>query len=155
VLRVSPAQRRVIRKNRPKIENPILVLYSTYFHPRPPFCAPLSPRSPGPSGMPPPTRSGPEPLWIHPRPTRPSRGLRHRQRGPSGETTAPLGLLPELLTKISKINYTFREFGSDRIQYSKLLEMMTSSNFKYLTIHVMTIRKLRTVILTFPSSLLY
>ena len=47
------------------------LLYSTYFHPRPPFCAPLSPRSPGPSGMPPPTRSGPEPLWIHPRPTWP------------------------------------------------------------------------------------
>ena len=33
-------------------ENPILVLYSTYFHPRPPFCAPLSPRSSGPSGVP-------------------------------------------------------------------------------------------------------
>ena len=33
--------------------------------------ATLSPRSPGPSGSPPPTRSGPEPLWIHPRPTRP------------------------------------------------------------------------------------
>ena len=60
--------------------------------------------------------------------------------------------------RISTINYceiTFREFGSDRIQYSKLLEMMTSSNFKYLTIHVMTIRKPRTVILTLPSSFLY
>ena len=63
------AHRLVIRKNRPKIENPILVLYSTYFHPRRPFCAPLSPRSPGPSGVPLTTPSGPEPLWIHPRPT--------------------------------------------------------------------------------------
>jgi hypothetical protein len=33
--------------------------------------ATLPPRSPGPSGSPSPTRSGPEPLWIHPRPTRP------------------------------------------------------------------------------------
>ena len=39
----------------------------------------------------------------------------------------------KLLKKLlGNVRITFREFGSDRIQYSKLLEMMTSSNLKYL-----------------------
>ena len=36
----------------------------------------------------------------------------------------------KLLKKLlGNVRITFREFGSDRIQYSKLLEMMTSSIF--------------------------
>ena len=92
VLRVSPAQRRVIRKNRPEIENPILVLYSTYFHPRP---SPPLLRTTFPPF--------PRPLWgapAHAERTRATldsskanvaRGTisAARLRGPSGETTAP------------------------------------------------------------------
>ena len=43
------------------------------------------------------------------------------------------------------VRITVREFGSDRIHYSKLLEIMTSSNFTYLTIRTILIRKTRTV----------
>jgi hypothetical protein len=49
-------------KNR---ENRNLVLSSTlYFHHRPLFAHHFPPRPPGPFGSPPPTLSGPKPLWV-------------------------------------------------------------------------------------------
>ena len=66
-----------------------------------------------------------------------------RLRGPSGETTAPWFIARiagqnQYNKLLGNVRFTFREFGSDRIQYSKLLEMMTSSNFKYLTLREVT-----------------
>ena len=84
---------------------PILVLYSTYFHHRPHFCAPLSPRSPGPSGAPPPAWSGPEPLWIHPRPTRPVVPSQPPVHASRAGKPRPTVICCEVLTQISTINY--------------------------------------------------
>ena len=64
-----------------------------------------------------------------------------RLRGPSGETTAPWFIARiagqnQYNKLLGNVRITVREFGSDRIQYSKLLEIMISSNFKYLTIQL-------------------
>ena len=58
---------------------------------------------------------------------------------PSGETTAPWFIARiagqnQYNKLLGNVRITVREFGSDRIQYSKLLEIMISSNFKYINI---------------------
>ena len=50
-----------------------------------------------------------------------------RLRGPSGETTAPwftarIAGQNQYNKLLGNVRFTFREFGSDRIQYSKLLK---------------------------------
>ena len=99
-------------------------------------------RSPGPSGAPPPTRSGPDPLSIHPRPTRPRGTSQPPVHAAGAGKPAHRDLLRgcwqnQYNKLLGIVRITLREFGSDRFQYSKVLEMMTSSNFQYLTIHVM------------------
>ena len=80
--------------------------------------ATLSPRSPGPSGSPTLTRSGPEPFWLHQRPMRPVVPSEPPVYAARAGKPRPLDLLPELLTKISTINYLemresrFGAFGS-------------------------------------------
>ena len=59
-----------------------------------------------PLGCPrPPGADGPEPLWIHPRPTWPVVPSQPPVYAARAGKPRPLGLLPELLGKISTINY--------------------------------------------------
>ena len=93
----------------------------------------------------------PRPLWVAPaHPERTGAALASpkanaargtisaaRRRGQSGETTAPwfvarIADQNQYNKLLGNVRITVREFGSDRIHYSKLLEMITSSNFKYL-----------------------
>ena len=108
------------------LENPISVLYSTQFHPQrnpfPPFPRPLwgTLAHPERTGAALDSSKANAPPWYF---------SAARLRGPSGETTAHRDLLRgcwqnQYNKLLGIVRITLREFGSDRIQYSKVLEMI-------------------------------
>ena len=94
--------------------------------------ATLSPRSPGPSGSPPPTRSGPEPLWIHPRPTRPRGTSQPPVHAAGAGKPRPTVICCEVADKnqynklLGIVNITVEEFGTDHTHTVKYLILRMS-----------------------------